>query len=218
MGIREDKRFYKSLGVDWREAKERGSLFDRVFQRSRFNALKRSFDFRGKTVLDIGCNTGVFTFEIAHLGARIFGIDISVKAIRRAREYSIQLGSDVPFLVADMDFLPFQDCRFDIVIVTATLDHIKDPTIAIEEIRRVLKPGGEVFVDVTYKYSLVNLKIIRRIFSSQKNDEKRDYWEAGYYYSYTPGQLSSLFSDFKQKRLWIGTYFQELYGIFEKVR
>jgi|Deesub1362A_J573_1020465.scaffolds.fasta_scaffold01197_9 ubiquinone/menaquinone biosynthesis C-methylase UbiE len=217
MEIREDKRFYKSLGIDWREAKERGSLFDRLFQRSRFNAIKRSFDFRDKVVLDIGCNTGVFTFEIANLGARIFGIDISLKAIRRAREYSARLNCDVPFFVADMDFLPFQDNRFDIVIITATLDHIKDPTTAIGEIRRVLKPGGKVFVDVTYRYSLVNLKIIRKIFSSQKNDEKRDYWEAGYYYSYTPGQLSSLFSDFRQERLWIGTYLQELYGIFEKV-
>jgi ubiquinone/menaquinone biosynthesis C-methylase UbiE len=215
--MREDKIFYKSLDIDWRDAKEKGSFFDKLFQSSRYRTIRRSFNFRDKTVLDIGCNTGVFTFELAKLGAKISGIDISLPAVKRAHEYSDQLQCRVPFYVADMDSLPFRSDYFDIVIVTAALDHIQDAHRAISEIKRVLKIGGRVFVDVTYKYSLVNMKIVRKIFSARKNDEKINYWEAGFFYSYTPKQIQSLFSEFRKEKLWIGTYLQELYGIFKKI-
>ena len=91
-------------------------------------------------VLEYGCGTGGHAFQLAERGAFVTGIDISDVAVERARQ---QAGGSpgLRFEVADAEALPFDDGTFDLVCGTSILHHL-DLSKAIQEIRRVLKPGG----------------------------------------------------------------------------
>jgi SAM-dependent methyltransferase len=105
--------------------------------------------FRGETVLDIGCGTGFFTEKIARTAARVLACDISfgnAEACKRLAKTSQVFG-----LNADAQRLPFKADSFDSVFVNSVAEHLDDPELFFDEVRRVLKPGGRfvLSVDIT---------------------------------------------------------------------
>jgi SAM-dependent methyltransferase len=95
----------------------------------------RHFD-PGCALLDIGCGTG----WLADFFPSYTGIDGSADAVRRATE----LGRNVQLADAD-EPLPFDDGRFDGVVMKDLLEHVADPVAVVLEARRVLRPGGVLF-------------------------------------------------------------------------
>jgi len=100
-----------------------------------------------KEVLNIGCGIGVGVAYIARkFGCRVVGVDISEKMIEwsrlRAREEKVE--DQVELRVANVLDLPFEDDRFDAVIVESVLAFVDDKPRAIRECIRVTKPGGYV--------------------------------------------------------------------------
>jgi ubiquinone/menaquinone biosynthesis C-methylase UbiE len=93
-----------------------------------------------ESILDAGCGTGIFTLDILTLGARVFGLDISLPMLMRAG----QKAKGYPFhgVIGNMMNLPFADCAFDKVISVTALEFIKDAKGAINELFRVTKQGG----------------------------------------------------------------------------
>lgn len=76
------------------------------------------------------------------------GIDLSPEMLERARQRAAELGRPVELHEGDAHDLPFQDAAFDTVICTYSLCNIPDPQRAVNEMKRVLKPGGKlVLVD-----------------------------------------------------------------------
>ena len=72
---------------------------------------------------------------------------------RRLHETAINFDikpSEHVSVVGDAHFLPFKDEVMDKVIVTALLEHVKDPGLVVSEIHRVLKPGGEIYAEVPF--------------------------------------------------------------------
>jgi arsenite methyltransferase len=102
-------------------------------------------------VLDVGCGPGNTACLIAEqYGSQVQGIDISevmiVKATERARRQGL-LGK-VEFRVADAFELPFEDDRFDVVIVESVLTPLPgDKRLALTEMMRVVRPGGRIGVN-----------------------------------------------------------------------
>jgi SAM-dependent methyltransferase len=91
----------------------------------------------GKQVLDVGCRTGALTQYYAG-GNDVVGVDVDRDALERARE---RLG--IVTLWADAEEgLPFDDASFDVVVMGELLEHLADPAAAVENVRRVLRPGG----------------------------------------------------------------------------
>ena len=97
----------------------------------------------GMRVLDIGCGTGHLTGAIAGRGAVVVGLDRSPDMIGQAA----QNVPGIPFVIADARALPF-GTAFDAVFSNATLHWITEPELVIEEIRRVLKPGGRFVAEL----------------------------------------------------------------------
>jgi SAM-dependent methyltransferase len=110
----------------------------------------------GDRVLDLGCGGGRHAFEAARRGARVVALDTDhseldkVTAIFAAMAQAGEIpagGSGMPVL-GDATRLPFPDGSFDSVIAAEVLEHLPTDQIAINEIARVLRPGGVAAVTV----------------------------------------------------------------------
>src|SRR3984893_13342210 len=98
----------------------------------------------GIVALDLATGTGDIAFALAERGARVFGLDLTPRMIALAREKRRTDETNPSFLVGDMLALPFPERAFDLVTTGYGLRNVPDLTAAIDEIRRVLKPGGRV--------------------------------------------------------------------------
>ncbi|MFI5178091.1 MAG: ubiquinone/menaquinone biosynthesis methyltransferase [Vicinamibacterales bacterium] len=96
----------------------------------------------GTRALDLATGTGDIAFALAARGADVVGLDITTRMIELARAKSTS--SNPAFLVGDMLALPFPPASFDIVTTGYGLRNVPNLTMAIDEIRRVLKPGGQI--------------------------------------------------------------------------
>jgi ubiquinone/menaquinone biosynthesis C-methylase UbiE len=97
--------------------------------------------------LDVGCGTGISTFELAKRiqnDGTIYGIDISQPMIDQAENHPERSGfPNIRFSIVDAEQLDFPDSMFDLVISNQTLPFIPNKRKALTEIYRVLKPGGQ---------------------------------------------------------------------------
>jgi ubiquinone/menaquinone biosynthesis C-methylase UbiE len=101
----------------------------------------------GKSVLVIGCGIGLTPCHLAkHYGCRVMGVDLSEKMVEWSRKRVKRKGLEslVELRVADAQELPFEDGRFDAVIIESVNAFIPDLKRAFAEYARVLRPGGYV--------------------------------------------------------------------------
>jgi ubiquinone/menaquinone biosynthesis C-methylase UbiE len=93
---------------------------------------------RGRT-LDLGCGTGR-NLPLLPSGTRAVAVDPSRHCIRRARRRA----PAVPVVIARAEALPFRDATFDTVLSGLVFCSVGDPARGLAEVRRVLRPGGEL--------------------------------------------------------------------------
>lgn len=79
-------------------------------------------------------------------GVRLTGLDLSPEMLAIARERADELGRDIDLHEGDAHVLPFADGSFDTVVCTYSLCNIPDPQLAVNEMKRVLKPGGKLVI------------------------------------------------------------------------
>ena len=100
--------------------------------------------------LDLGTGPGYVARQVARSrpGLRMVGLDLSLHMVERARQGAVQAGMDGRQLwpQADGHRLPFADDSFDLVISSYALHHWLDPLRIMNEIARVLKPGGRYYI------------------------------------------------------------------------
>jgi SAM-dependent methyltransferase len=101
----------------------------------------------GAKVLDVGCGFGLESLRLARLvrpGGKVTGIDKSADFIKDAEARAKAAALDITFEVADAEALPFGDALFDVARAERVLVYLPDPRRALEEMRRVTRPGGTV--------------------------------------------------------------------------
>lgn len=103
-------------------------------------------DFSGKKVLDVGSGNGYVLSKYAGEGAEVVGIDITEAGIELCQKRFDYLGLNGDFRVADAQDIPFPDNTFDCVCSMGVLHHVPNTQKALDEIYRVLKPGGRLIV------------------------------------------------------------------------
>lgn len=111
--------------------------------------------YKGKRVLEIGVGLGADHQMFAESGAVLHGIDLTRRAIDNTAKRFQVFGLNSNLQVSDAERLPFSNDYFDMVYSWGVLHHTPDTEKAINEVLRVLKPGGEVKCMIYYKYSFV---------------------------------------------------------------
>ncbi len=100
--------------------------------------------------LDLGTGPGLVAVEIAQRlpGLRVIGLDLAAPMVKAAHRRAKRIGVDGRGLwpQADGHFLPFADGSFDLVFSTFALHHWCDPLAVLNEMARVLKPGGRYLI------------------------------------------------------------------------
>jgi ubiquinone/menaquinone biosynthesis C-methylase UbiE len=96
--------------------------------------------------LDVGCGTGFLSLELAARGHRVIGVDLAPSMLKLAREKAAAQALAVHFEEADAENLPFAAGTFDLVISRHVLWTLPHPQAAIDDWRRVLRPGGRLAI------------------------------------------------------------------------
>jgi 2-polyprenyl-6-hydroxyphenyl methylase/3-demethylubiquinone-9 3-methyltransferase len=146
--MRNDQTMYRSYAAEWWSGRHRWlrtmhnlvparlQYFDRVVR-----------DWRELRVLDLGCGGGFMAEALAERGAKVIGIDPSAPAIEAAREHAKAAGLAIDYRVGTGEAIPAENESLDCVVVVDVLEHVADPAVVLDEIRRVLKPGGLLLFD-----------------------------------------------------------------------
>jgi 2-polyprenyl-3-methyl-5-hydroxy-6-metoxy-1,4-benzoquinol methylase len=98
-------------------------------------------DYRMLRVLDVGCGRGLLLKELNKLNFECYGVE------RPGYKFESDL-VNMNLFTQDLKTIKFQDNWFDIVIMWHSLEHIMNSTSLVEEVQRILKPGGMFIVSV----------------------------------------------------------------------
>lgn len=142
-------------------------------------------------LLNAGCGHGADFLPFRH-GFDLYGIDISSEMLRYAKKYQAKHRFKADLRRQDLRSLDFPDNYFDFAIAVASLHHLNAPEgrrQALAEIRRVVRPGGEIFITV-WNACQPRFWFTRR--------DTRIPWKSGkdtvyrYYHLFTYGEIESL--------------------------
>lgn len=102
----------------------------------------------GVKILDAACGTGELSLMVANAfpNAEVIGIDISPQMIEAARKKGVEQKGNVSFAVGQIDTLPYEDDRFDIIFCLNAFHHFPEQSEALSALHRVLKPSGHFFL------------------------------------------------------------------------
>jgi 2-polyprenyl-3-methyl-5-hydroxy-6-metoxy-1,4-benzoquinol methylase len=160
----------------------------------RLDYLPRVVDFGGykdKRVLEVGCRIGLDLARFAKNGAAVTGIDLAQSCIETAHHYFGLNDLQGDLLVMNGEDMQFEDESFDLVYAYGVVQYTSNPKRMVQEIRRVLRVGGDAVFMAYNRYSW--LTVLSRL--SGKNLAHED---APAFQPYSIGQFNRLLDDFSQ--------------------
>ncbi|MDR2067404.1 MAG: class I SAM-dependent methyltransferase [Holosporaceae bacterium] len=106
----------------------------------------------GRQILEIGCSSGLLLRRLLKTfpKAVVVGVDIIEKTLGKLSKILKQEGIFIPLLRFDITSCPLSENSYDVIVALNVLEHIKDHKRALQEIYRILKPGGIFVFEVPY--------------------------------------------------------------------
>ncbi|MCL4528425.1 MAG: class I SAM-dependent methyltransferase [Chloroflexi bacterium] len=142
-------RGYQDLGIEGAQAK----MYDEMTRQHRVGEMKRQANEvakhikDGDSVLEIAPGAGYLSIELSKLGKyKITGIDISKDLVEIASRNAKEAGVDIDFQQGNVSNMPFHENEFNFIICVLAFKNFKEPLKALEEMHRVLKPGGTALI------------------------------------------------------------------------
>jgi ubiquinone/menaquinone biosynthesis C-methylase UbiE len=160
--------------------------------------------FKGARVLEIGVGAGADHLQWAKAGAECHGVDLSPISLETTRIHLDLHGYTSQLQCLDAENLTYPDDWFDVVYSWGVIHHAEHPSRIVEEVWRVLKPGGQ-FTGMMYgRYSLVVFKLwVRYALLKLKpwrslSDVVWNHMESIGTKAYTPSELLGMFNRFRK--------------------
>ncbi|MGF1552644.1 MAG: bifunctional 2-polyprenyl-6-hydroxyphenol methylase/3-demethylubiquinol 3-O-methyltransferase UbiG [Paracoccaceae bacterium] len=116
--------------------------------------------WQGRDALDLGCGGGFLAEALVERGARVTGLDPSEGAIESARTHAREAGLDIRYDVGPGEAMPYADDSFDLVLSVDVLEHVSSLDATLDEVRRVLRPGGVFCFDTINRNPVARLAVI----------------------------------------------------------
>ncbi len=134
------------------------TYFSRVINRRKQYALEMIDslpDLKIGKALDIGCGSGVYLQEFFKRGFDCYGVDISSEMVETCKKllHADQHPDRIHLFQGEVEKLPFKDDEFDLVICIGVLGYLLRDEKALVELKRIVKPGGYLLVNLTNMYS-----------------------------------------------------------------
>ena len=123
--------------LNWSKVWEYPWLWEKALQGIRWS---------GQRLVDLGSEISPMPWFLATLGARVTLIETDAQWIPRWEALRTRLGVDVDWHVVDCERLPFADAEADVLTSFSVIEHQPDKRRAMDEIARVLKPGGTLAI------------------------------------------------------------------------
>jgi SAM-dependent methyltransferase len=136
--------------VDWRRDR---FLWHIARAESRGEALMERLPRNGR-ILEVGCGTGGLLAAAAKARRSITGVDIASRWLIVARRRLTDHGLSVPLIAASAESLPWPDDSFDVVVADSLLEHLDEPSLALREWARVVRPGGRLLLWSPNRFTL----------------------------------------------------------------
>lgn len=170
--------------------------------------------FAGKELLEVGCGMGSDLLQFARGGSIVTGLDYTPRSAEISRRRFGVYGVPGKFLIGDAENLPFPDGSFDVVYSNGVLHHTPDTQRAIDEVFRVLRPGGVAKVMLYHRRSLYYWFVIMLRFGILRGELARstpeeimsryvEYSETGalpLVRAYTRDEVDRMFGKFSERR------------------
>lgn len=102
----------------------------------------------GEEIIDLGCGTGYYLYLLSNLliNLKLTGLEYDQRSLNEAK--AMLIDKKINFVAGDMHKMPFKSKSFDKAISSEVLEHLKDDSLALQEIYRILKPGGTLVISV----------------------------------------------------------------------
>ena len=116
--------------------------------------------WQGRTVLDLGCGGGFMAEAIQKRGASVIGVDPALAAILAARAHASEQGVAIDYRLGNGEAIPLADRSVDCVVCVDVLEHVTDLECVLDEIVRVMKPGGLFLFDTVNRSRLAAFVLV----------------------------------------------------------
>jgi len=192
---------YLSEDIGILNLEEKGAEFERLIE-----ILQKSFPLEGKTLLDVGCNTGAFLQQAKRYTSNIFGLEPSTEAAQHCVRKGLTVQNAI---IRDIGF---SDEKFDVITMWDVIEHLFDPVGDLKILHKKLKPGG-VLVVLTHNIDSLFSKVTgksypmlmyQHLFHFSRKTLKRLLRQAGF-------EIADVSSFYKS---WSLRY---LYSLFDKL-
>ena len=150
--------------------------------------------YKGRNLLEVGCGVGIDLVRFAHAGAKVTGIDVSKTAIELAHKNFKRHGLQADLCLMNGEGMGFSESSFDVVYAHGVLQYTAEAAKMIQEIHRVLKPGGEAILMVYNRNSWLNL--LRKVTNVPLEHE-----DAPVLKKFSIRELKQLLSPFEKYRI-----------------
>lgn len=155
-----DLTIYDRFAEHWWDGSQRWLRMLQNLVPARLEYFDRIASWPGKTVLDLGCGGGFMAEALARRGAVVTGIDPAGGAIAIATHHAALQELPIRYLVAAGETLPLPDRSMDCVVCVDVLEHVQDLGAVLDEVARVLRPGGLFLFDTINRTRLAAFVVV----------------------------------------------------------
>lgn len=152
--------YFHTTAMDWRDLYGRKDVFAWIYQYRRDVVWKivdsLSLPARER-MLEVGCGPGLTAIELARRGYSVDALDVAPAMIELTRRLASESGVSVRTLLGDVCRLPFPDGTFRLVLAVGVTEWIYPLAPAIDELARVVAPGGYLIVTTDNRWALYRL-------------------------------------------------------------